>query len=171
MKGKILIKKYLLWALLALWFVPSWANAASINFNPDSVFDFGNVSVGTTASQTVSVTFDYRDPEFFTDTSFAELQDPFTRAVSNCSYRGCDLLIQFAPTVAGVFTQDMSVILFFKVIGGRGDKDASISRTYTVTGTGISSVPVPAALPLLASGIGGLGLIGWRRKRNTVALD
>lgn len=28
-----------------------------------------------------------------------------------------------------------------------------------------STVPLPATLPLLASGIGGLGLIGWRRKR------
>ena len=33
------------------------------------------------------------------------------------------------------------------------------------------STPLPAALPLFATGLGGLGLLGWRRKRkNTAAL-
>jgi len=30
-----------------------------------------------------------------------------------------------------------------------------------------SETPLPAALPLFATGIGGLGLLGWRRKRKT----
>jgi Bacterial regulatory proteins, luxR family len=29
----------------------------------------------------------------------------------------------------------------------------------------IGQTPLPAALPLFATGIGGLGLLGWRRKR------
>ena len=29
----------------------------------------------------------------------------------------------------------------------------------------ITQTPIPAALPLFATGIGGLGLLGWRRKR------
>jgi hypothetical protein len=29
--------------------------------------------------------------------------------------------------------------------------------------------PIPAALPLFASGLGGLGLLGWRRKRKAAA--
>jgi len=28
-----------------------------------------------------------------------------------------------------------------------------------------STVPLPAALPLFATGLGALGLLGWRRKR------
>ncbi len=36
-----------------------------------------------------------------------------------------------------------------------------------VVGTaGISSTPLPAALPLFTTGLGGLGLLGWRRKRS-----
>jgi hypothetical protein len=34
----------------------------------------------------------------------------------------------------------------------------------------LSSTPLPAALPLFATGIGGLGLLGWRRKRNAQAV-
>jgi hypothetical protein len=37
---------------------------------------------------------------------------------------------------------------------------ALISGTATV-----SSTPLPAALPLFATGLGALGLLGWRRKR------
>ena len=33
----------------------------------------------------------------------------------------------------------------------------------------VTAVPVPAALPLLASAFGVLGLLGWRRKRGTLA--
>jgi hypothetical protein len=32
-----------------------------------------------------------------------------------------------------------------------------------------SEVPIPATWPLLATGIGGLGLLGWRRKRKAQA--
>jgi len=34
-----------------------------------------------------------------------------------------------------------------------------------VFGLDISPTPLPAALPLFAAGLGGLGLLGWRRKR------
>jgi hypothetical protein len=33
-----------------------------------------------------------------------------------------------------------------------------------------TTVPLPAALPLFATGIGGLGLLGWRRKRKAQAV-
>ena len=34
---------------------------------------------------------------------------------------------------------------------------------------GLISTPLPAALPLFATGLGALGLLGWRRKRKTAA--
>ena len=33
-----------------------------------------------------------------------------------------------------------------------------------------ATTPLPAALPLFASGLGALGLLGWRRKRKAAAL-
>jgi hypothetical protein len=33
----------------------------------------------------------------------------------------------------------------------------------------VPSVPLPAALPLFATGLGALGLLGWRRKRKIAA--
>jgi hypothetical protein len=38
--------------------------------------------------------------------------------------------------------------------------------TWEVT---ISPVPLPGALPLFATGLGALGLLGWRRKRKGLA--
>jgi hypothetical protein len=36
------------------------------------------------------------------------------------------------------------------------------TATFTAT---VSAVPLPAALPLFATGLVGLGLLGWRRKK------
>jgi hypothetical protein len=39
----------------------------------------------------------------------------------------------------------------------------------TVTTTASPATPLPGALPLFATGLGGLGLLGWRRKRKQAA--
>ena len=46
--------------------------------------------------------------------------------------------------------------------------DTGIS-TDLATFTPASTTPLPAALPLFATGLGGLGLLGWRRKRKAQA--
>ena len=42
--------------------------------------------------------------------------------------------------------------------------------TFRVIGETSPAVPLPTALPLLATGLGVLGLFGWRRKRKAGAL-
>ena len=49
------------------------------------------------------------------------------------------------------------------------DGGASAVGNVTLKIGGSEAVPLPAAFPLLASGLGGLGLLGWRRKRKAVA--
>jgi hypothetical protein len=47
--------------------------------------------------------------------------------------------------------------------GSTGDPE------YYVSGLVVTPVPLPAALPLFATGLGALGLLGWRKKRKNAA--
>jgi hypothetical protein len=46
----------------------------------------------------------------------------------------------------------------------------SFSQSPGVWSDDVSAVPLPAALPLFATGLGALGLLGWRRKRKASAV-
>jgi hypothetical protein len=41
--------------------------------------------------------------------------------------------------------------------------------TFTANAGTVSAVPLPGAFPLFATGLAGLGLLGWRRKRKDIA--
>jgi uncharacterized protein (TIGR03118 family) len=64
--------------------------------------------------------------------------------------------------------------LDFGVGGNNGDPntlyftDGIDGETHGLFGA-INPVPLPAALPLFATGLGALGLLGWRRKRKAQA--
>ncbi len=49
------------------------------------------------------------------------------------------------------------------------DNFASFGADIFNNGGTITETPIPAALPLFATGLGGLGLFGWRRKRKNAA--
>ena len=51
-----------------------------------------------------------------------------------------------------------------------GGPDTSISWSATESSTNPVATPLPAALPLFATGLGAFGLLGWRRKRKASAL-
>ena len=44
--------------------------------------------------------------------------------------------------------------------------NARSTKSISIT---VNQTPLPAALPLFATGLGALGLLGWRRKRKAQA--
>ena len=50
------------------------------------------------------------------------------------------------------------------------DPSGTFRAAQFTTLTPLPTIPLPAALPLLASGLGALGFIGWRRKRKATAV-
>jgi hypothetical protein len=55
--------------------------------------------------------------------------------------------------------------------GNDFDPDPIASESFQILGTALAAeTPLPAALPLFATGLGALGLLGWRRKRKAAAL-
>jgi hypothetical protein len=62
----------------------------------------------------------------------------------------------------------------FATGSGTFDLTSMGDTTFCAASTGgscspVSAVPLPAALPLFATGLAGLGLLGWRRKRKAQA--
>ena len=78
---------------------------------------------------------------------------------------------------SGSFDESLSTLttLFFNAGGGNIAADSSPQYSGSITITynyvPVSTTPLPAAFPLFASGLGAMGLFGWRRKRkNAVTL-
>ena len=68
----------------------------------------------------------------------------------------------------------------FELVTGTAFTTGALSKNFCTpatpqcftdgTPTSIATTPLPAALPLFASGLGALGLLGWRRKKKAAAL-
>jgi hypothetical protein len=70
---------------------------------------------------------------------------------------------QSGTFILSVLTGDIYGIYIDATDGGFGGSD------ILVTGLAASETPLPAALPLFASGLAGLGLLRWRRKKMAMA--
>jgi len=88
-------------------------------------------------------------------------------AISNNPLRGQDALFAAWDNGGGTFEFLISGTLadvfdvYYKLSVGSGEM---------LIGGNQSETPLPAALPLFASGLGALSLVGWRRKRKAAAL-
>jgi hypothetical protein len=76
-------------------------------------------------------------------------------------------------TGPGTFNANLSTLTGITILGGGGNIAATqatnaigeVDVEYDFVNSANSTTPLPAALPLFASGLGALGLLGWRRKR------
>jgi hypothetical protein len=50
-----------------------------------------------------------------------------------------------------------------------GTPGHSVSGTLNFGSLTVATTPIPAALPLLVSALGGLGFVGWRRRESAAA--
>jgi hypothetical protein len=62
-------------------------------------------------------------------------------------------------------TGDWQTVTTFSLLDAAG----AVADTVTVQFRSEVETPLPAALPLFATGLGALGLLGWRRKRKQAA--
>ena len=155
------------------------ATAASVNVSQNS-FDFGNVPLGTTGI--VEITANATPDPGFRFGSWLFGGAPFSQSIvgSSCgSDPTCVLHLSFSPTATGDFSQAVMLgIVEFPPPPGPPLFEPSLAFV-TLSGTGVaapggtlsapSATPLPATLPLFATGLGALGLLGWRRKRKTHA--
>ena len=144
------------------------AAAATVDVTPNPVA-FGDVTIDSTATIDATATFT-PDPGFtLLGWSIGSASAPFSNTIlsspaGNCvSLPTCVAALSFSPTANGSFE---SAVSFTAIeINGVGGFNAA-SSAVPISGMG---VPLPATLPLFASGLGGLGLLGWRRRRKAGA--
>jgi len=132
----------------------------------------GNVWVFTLPSMTFTGNVNIFDPDGVT------LSDHLRWIDANNSSSSCDPGVGVTPCA--------NRMIFYSLddLGGQTptfnspqhtneNADGSFQWVVPSPGTniydGVSSVPLPATLPLFATGLGALGLLGWRRKRKLSA--
>ena len=93
---------------------------------------------------------------------------------------GGTALTPLITDIGGLVTGDHNAQILTLALGVVNDPlwlrlDFRASSSFNGTNTAeylvasVSQVPLPAALPLFATGLGALGLLGWRRKRKALA--
>jgi hypothetical protein len=138
--------------------VDPWHGTFTITYDPTAT---GN-SLGTLDSFTSNLPASYSPFVFAQYTSHLIIGD-------NCSPGTCSALTQtdqawfwFAIDSNGSPTNFIQAS-----ISNASFTNVPVTNNFTVT---LSPTPLPPALPLFASGLGALGLLGWRRKKKTQAV-
>ena len=175
MKSKLARGRLGLTVLAAILF--SFQQSSYTHAAPVFIFslqpDFGNVQVGTTSGPiSVTATVILEAGWVAQSWSVTPPPAPFSLGAVNCPDNSiaCTVSFFFSPTIPGPFFGP-STFLFTQVGQFEFLPPEQHSATLTLTGTGVAGAetPLPAALPLFATGLGVLGLLGWRRKRKQVA--
>jgi hypothetical protein len=104
----------------------------------------------------------------------AHCSGPLKLSLLDLNFSGGERLVGFtllSTALRGLsFTFTSTSLIFFATEGriGRGTVISGIFLTAVPPGdVNPAPVPIPAALPFLAAGLGAMGFMGWRRKRNS----
>jgi hypothetical protein len=104
--------------------------------------------------------------------SWSDTLGNFTETLTTIDYIGRGAPNAIVVILEGLLTNpDLTTTqVFFELnanqVGGPGH---SVNWSGTQSTTNPNPVPLPAAFPLFATGLGALGLLGWRRKRKPLA--
>jgi len=100
---------------------------------------------------------------------------PWDNVVPTGGPNGPVYLIQNMNLAAGTYVLDTYLGSCGNPAGCSGTfasdlTDPNYMMNFVATGSGTEgTTPLPAALPLFAAGLGGFGLVGWRRKKKAAA--
>ena len=121
-------------------------------------FNFGNVTSGDV------LTFVLRDVSMVTDISSNPASNgDLAQHVYSVAYTNPGpFAVVGIPTGTFVSFED-------RLVSQGSDFDYN-DDAFVFTNVSSGTTPIPAALPLFATGLGGLGLLGWRRKRKIAAI-
>lgn len=143
----------------------TWYLGTSATGSPITSYNFGSVADGSNpfVYLTLDLTPAYNVAGPFSESTTAPFSVGGVTYSNNCGLAttSCDITVQvfFNPQSPGPYSEYLDVNYSISSL----DPTASIP----LSGTGV--VPLPATLPLFATGLGMLGLLGWRRKRKKAA--
>ena len=161
------------------------SHAATLTFSAPSNFDsstntlnFGSVAVGSTLEVVVTANGNLAVNDIAVSWgnnpggsnlplpfSYVDEGDPVLMTGCYTGHTTCNIDYFFTPTTTGNFSTTQNITFTYDTFVTSAVVRQNITETITLEGTGVATTPLPAALPLFATGLGGLGLLGWRRKR------
>lgn len=168
-------KKALLGAVLVLGLATLPASAATFNIEFDlasngSGVDFiGTFDAPAGGGQLTAVNFPQIDGILYDTIDPSWVPATYNSVLNQLSNVILDQLINLGGTgtAAILFVGNQwATGLYTQACVDERSCPAAIRGTYAVSA--VSEVPLPAALPLLAAGLGALGFTGWRKKRKAL---
>jgi hypothetical protein len=147
-------------------------NATTIQFTLDATDSSGDIFGGTFDFDTITFTdtniaLTASGPNTFNETlsTLVFASSLGTVLVASNTADGTSITLNFATSLA-TLPPDLDPL--YPLLNS-DYVSAQHILTGDVIGTTVTSTPLPATLPLFATGFGAMGLLGWRKKRKNAA--